>query len=155
MTLKDYSMSTKPAVSAKEAEGLESMSQVQLLKLRGDIDNLLGLDLKHINLTEELALQLRKGKALLDEAENATDKDRVPLNQRAALFTSVTNMIQRIEKMQQSVYSMERLKCIESSVLKAMETLPDPARHAFFDLYGRFLKEAEAKIDSETPPEEV
>lgn len=133
MELQNFSISATPE---KPATDIADLSEDQLLALRAEIDDKLQIGIKNLNLAEELGLQYRNGMKLLKDiqTDNAT-----PANQKAQVFNSVSSMLEKIVKMQESVYSMERLKRIESSVLKAIETLPKEGKEAFFDLYGSFL----------------
>lgn len=128
--LQDYSLAVPPDPERKR-------TSEQLLADRKIIDNELQIGIKDINLTDELTLQYRQGKRLLEEVQN--DRN-VPANQRAQVYNSVGTMLGNIVKMQEVVYSAERLKRYETAFLKAIETLPKEGKEAFFDLYGSFLE---------------
>jgi hypothetical protein len=115
---------------------LADMDEEQLINLRNEIDRHLKLEIKHLNLTEELGLQYRQGRKLLERAHN--DKE-IPTNQVSSVYTAVSSMLEKIVKMQEAVYSMERLKRYEAAFLKSIETLPPEGKEQFFDLYGSFL----------------
>jgi DNA mismatch repair ATPase MutS len=133
MMLEDLSLSTP---SKAHPTGLDDMTEEQLLDLRDALDLKLQVELKHLNMTEELGLQYRQGKKLLTLIQN----DRgTPANQVAQLFNSVAGMLERIVKLQEMVYSAERLKAYEAAFLKAIETLPKEGKEAFFELYQQYL----------------
>lgn len=129
--MENFSLDSKP-----KALNLADMDEDALLQLRAEIDNHLKLEIKHLNLTEELGLQYRQGRKLLERAHN--DKE-IPTNQVSSVYTAVSSMLEKIVKMQEAVYSMERLKRYEVAFLKAIETLPAEGKESFFDLYGSFL----------------
>lgn len=129
--MENFSLDSKPKTLS-----LDTMDEDALLALRADIDSHLKLEIKHLNLTEELGLQYRQGRKLLERAHN--DKD-IPTNQVSAVYTAVSSMLEKIVKMQEAVYSMERLKRYEVAFLKSIETLPPEGKESFFDLYGSFL----------------
>lgn len=146
MTLKSHSLTQehKPApvslVTLLMPE-IEKLSEAELSDLRHQIDLRLHLDLGQLDLGDELALQFRQAKALLHEVQG--DKD-VAANQKAQIFNSVRAQLAEIVKQQESVWSMERLKIFEVAFVKASRLLTDEARDAFFDLYGRFMKDPNA-----------
>lgn len=146
MTLKSHSLTQEhkaPEVSAVSLllPAIEALSEADLIELRHQIDLRLQLDLDTLNLSEELALQFRQAKALLNEVQS--DKD-VAANQKAQIFNSVRAQLAEIVRQQESVWSMERLKIFESAFIKAARLLTEESRNAFFDLYGRFLKDEHA-----------
>lgn len=120
---------------------IEHFSEAELIELRHQVDVRLVIGLEHLDLSEELALQFRQGKALLHEVQN--DKT-IATNQKAQVFNTVKSQLAEIVKQQESVWSMERLKIFEVAFVKASKLLTQEARDAFFDLYGRFLKDEHA-----------
>lgn len=149
MTLKSHSL-TQDAPAPKEPTAvellmptLETMSEVDLQELRHQVDLRLQLDLGNLDLAEELGLQFRQGKALLHEVQ--IDKD-TPNSQKAQVFNSVRSMLSDIVKQQESVWGMERLKKIEIAIVKALsgDDVPADVRVRFFDIYGEYLKDANA-----------
>ncbi len=133
MTLPDHRLTQ---VKAPEVDPLRGMDDQALLNLRHAIDLRLKIELSDLNLSEELGLQYRSGKALLDSVQN--DKD-TPANQRAQVFNSVSMMLEKIVKHQRVVYDAERLKRFEVAFLKVLEKLPLEAKQQFFELYGEYL----------------
>ncbi len=143
MSLKNHSLTQEPKPVIVSPVTLllpeiEKLSEAELVELRHEIDLRLQLDLDQMDLSEELALQYRQAKALQQEVQG--DK-MTPANQKAQIFNSVRAQLAEIVKQQESVYSMERLKVYEVAFVKATRLLTAEARDAFFDLYGRFLKD--------------
>lgn len=133
MTLKNHSLDVPGR--AKKEDPLEGLDDNALLALRNRIDSLLTVDIDALNLTEELGLQYRAGKALL-----ASLGDDTPANQRAQVFNAVSAMLTKIIEQRKMVASAERLKRYEAAFLKTLEALADDtARAVFIDLYQEFL----------------
>lgn len=132
MSLKDHSLQEVAPFR------LESLGEAALIDLRAQLDNHLTLKLSDLNLAEELALQFKQAKALYNDI--ATDDD-IAANQKAQVLNTVTNIIATITKSQTELYNAERLKKLETAVLKALKTLPLPEQEAFFELYKGYLSE--------------
>lgn len=136
MTLKDYALS-----SGKKEEAVDPLAGLDdngLLALRNRIDSLLTTDIGQLNLTEELGLQFRAGKALLAVVQ---EDDETPANQKAQVFNAVSAMLSKIIDQRQFVFNAERLKRFEAAILKTLEAIEDEnAKHVFFDLYAEFLE---------------
>jgi hypothetical protein len=141
MALKDHSIKSAPKqVSAVELmlPSLEQLSEIELIELRHQIDLRLQLDLDKIDLSEELGLQFKQAKSLMNQVNS--DKD-IATNQKAQIFNSVRAQLAEIVKLQTVVYSMERLKKFEVAFVKSLGIMPGDARAAFFDLYSEYLKD--------------
>jgi hypothetical protein len=132
--MKDYSL--KAQAEPKKKFDIELFSDEELMELRNQIDARLHLDMRKVNLTEELGLQYRHGKILLETI--STDTDTKP-NQKAQVFNSVVSMLDKIIDQRRFVYSAERLKRFEEAFLRAARILPTEAREAFFDMYKEHL----------------
>lgn len=118
---------------------LEALSDAQLMNLRHHLDNLLGIEINNLNLSEELGLVYRQGKDLLKTIQA---DDRVPANQKAQVYNSVAAQIDKLSKMRDKVFSQERLKRFEAALIKTIECQGDnKAKSIFFDLYGEFLRD--------------
>jgi hypothetical protein len=129
--IEDIGLSPQPAPFK-----LASMGETALIDLRSQIDEHLTLDLKDINLAEELALQFKQAKALYTEISNDPD---TAANQKAQVINSVSSILATITKAQAELYNAERLKKLEAATLKALRTLPLPQQEAFMELYGEYL----------------
>lgn len=133
MTLKSYSLKQPEAAPGISLLG---MSDAALLSLRHEIDVKLKIEIKNLNLTEELGLQYAQGKQLLSDVQADDD---TPANQKAQVFNSVGAMLDKIIKQQKIVYSAERIKRFEVAFLKVLDKLPPESKEVYFDLYGEFL----------------
>ncbi len=128
----------QPYVQPPVLDLLDGKTDDELLALRAEIDKRLMLEIKHVNLTEELGLQFRQGKALLEQVRTDT---ATPTNQKAQVFNSVNSMLNNIAKQMDIVYSAERLKRFEVAFLKILEKLPAESKEQFFEMYGEYLKD--------------
>jgi hypothetical protein len=147
MAIKDYSMSKAGKAGKAKDDPLEGLDDEELIALRLRLDKRLNLDLKELNLAEELGMQYRSGQILLASVQ---DDKGVPANQRAQVFNSVGNMLKDIVKQQKVVYDAERLKRFESTFIKVLDLLgTDEMKKRFLDLYSQYLAE------DETPAEEA
>jgi hypothetical protein len=144
MAIKEYAMSK---VDKAKSDPLEGLDDEELIALRLRLDKRLNLDLKELNLAEELGMQYRSGQILLASVQ---DDKGVPANQRAQVFNSVGSMLKDIVKQQKVVYDAERLKRFESTFIKVLDLLgTDEMKKRFLDLYSQYLAE------DETPTEEA
>lgn len=119
-------------------EMLAPLSDSELLTLRQKIEARLKIEIRELNLTEELGLQYRQGKLLLEQVIN--DKS-TPANQKAQVFNSISAMTEKIMKQLKIVYSAERLNRYEKAFIKILKTLPQSEQDTYFDLYGEFLND--------------
>ncbi len=141
--MKDHSLKTDP----KPANRLDGLNESQLLDLRVEIDSRLHIKIADMDLTEELGLQYQMAKILLNQVQ--TDNS-VPPNQRALVFNAVREQLTQIVKMQETVWSMERLKRYEAAFKKSVETFKNyddnranAMMEVFMDLYGDCLNEVQ------------
>jgi len=105
----------------------------ELLDLRRAIDKALpSTSLQQMNLEEELVLQYHRVVEL--QAKTLSSED-IPANQQAQVTNSVASILQQLVKMQSDLGRDEQLKRMETSLLEAIETLPDQEKAAFFERY--------------------
>lgn len=124
-----------PKAALKAIEGL---SEKQLMNLRHHLDMVLKIEISHLNLTEELGLQYRQGKALLNSIQDSS----TPANQKAQVFNSIQAQLEKIVKQRQLVFSQERLKRFEAALLKVLEMKGNEReQELFLELYGEFLRD--------------
>lgn len=136
--MEDFSLN-KPAPAASISSQLKSMSNKELLELRNRVDLELGVEIKDLNLGEELGLLFRQGKQLL---EDVLDDPEVPANQKAQVFNTVKGQVDKLVATRQVVFSQERLKRFEMALLKVVNMAGNEAMKAeFLDLYGSFLED--------------
>lgn len=144
---------TKPALkdlgglhdksSEKGKIDLDTLDEAGLLALRADIDSRLPIkSLDDVNLVEESLRQLQMAKAL---QAKANEKDSgTPMNQRAQVQNSISNIITTLAKVQMELHTSERIKRIQSAVVKVVKQLPKASQDRFFELLEGELKQAEA-----------
>lgn len=142
--LQDFSLH-KPKAAPKY--DIDAMSDEDLLKLRDKIEaKLSGLSLSDIDLMKEMLIQLKKAKILQEKAEK---EDETPLNQRAQVQNSISNIITRLAAAQTTLYDSERLKRLEAATIKCVKSLPKDAQDLFFSLYDVEIDKLEGKVPEE------
>ncbi len=116
---------------------VEALTEPQWMSLRHHLDMLLKVEIGQLNLSEELGLQYRQGKALLDSLD-----ERTPANQKSQVFNSVQAQLEKIIKQRSIVFSQERLKRYEAALLKVLEMKGNEReQELFLELYGDFLRD--------------
>ena len=137
--MEDFSLSQPAPASVSIAAQLKRMSNKELLELRNQVDAELGVELKDLNLGEELGLLFRQGKQLL---EDVLDDPDVPANQKAQVFNTVKGQVDKLVATRQVVFSQERLKRFEMALIKVINMAGnDTMKAEFLDLYGSFLED--------------
>lgn len=132
--VEEFTVSRQARVSKVNLAG---MDEHELLTLRAEIDQRLVVKkLEDMDMERELVLQLRMSQAL---QTNIIDDDRVPANQKAQVMNSVASTIQQITKMQGEIYTSERLKRIESALIKQLNQWPEDQTRTFFERYTDIL----------------
>lgn len=132
--VEEFTVSRQARVSTVNLAG---MDEHELLTLRAEIDQRLVVKkLEDMDMERELVLQLRMSQAL---QTNIIDDDRVPANQKAQVMNSVASTIQQITKMQGEIYTSERLKRIESALIKQLNQWPEDQTRTFFERYTEIL----------------
>lgn len=112
---------------------LDGMSLQELLDLRSQIEKRLPASkLGNINLERELVLQLRAHQEL--QGAVLADDD-TPANQRAQVASATRAALETLIKLQQDVYTSERLKRIESVLIEVLNSQPEEVAEAFFEKY--------------------
>jgi hypothetical protein len=133
MALKDH----RPTAAAGDDNLLDSMDPNALLKLRHEIDQILGIvDLASLNIEQEIITQLQTAKTLQASVINDST---VPANQRAQTVNTVSNVLISLVKTQTDLYNAERIKEIEAAIIQAAKGLPEEAKNQFFERYERLL----------------
>lgn len=133
--------STQPKPPTKTeimAKVLEPWEEADLLDLRHYIDTRLHLDIADINLVDEISVQFRQAKAMMDQVQK---DNTIPTNQKAQLFNSLRSQLDQIFKQQVAIWSMGRLRDIETATVKACKLMTAEQKEAFMSVYGRYLKE--------------
>jgi len=128
--------SNRPTPTAENIV-LEGMAVADLLSLRARVDALLpARALKDLDIESELVLQLAAAQQLQNEV---LQSDEVPANQQAQVLNSVSSVIGQIVKMQQDLYTTERLKKVERVLIDVLQTLPQETVAEFMNAYETAL----------------
>ena len=80
--------------------------------------------LKELNLDTELLTQYKNAKDLLHEA---MDDEEIPLNQKAQIINSITNIIKQILELQEALHNVENMKILESTLVETLKIYPELA----------------------------
>lgn len=108
---------------------LAHMSMAELLDLRSRIEQALpARDLKDIDMSRELVLQVLTLQDLQRTVLSDTD---TPANQRAQVANSLSQALTNLSRLQSDVYSSERFKRLESTLIEVLQSLPRDAQEAF------------------------
>lgn len=127
-------------------EALQGMTQEQLLILHSKVETKLeGVRLEDVNLVTETLLQLQKAKILQEKA--ATDRS-VPMNQRAQVQNSLSNVISTLAKVQTELHSAESIKRLKAAVIRVVKTLPKDAQDNFFMLMEGEITQIEKDMET-------
>jgi hypothetical protein len=109
----------------------------ELLELRRQIETLLPVkDLKDLNLSRELVLQVQALQAL---QQRVMSDMGTPANQIAQCANSLSAALVNLVKLQSDVYTSERLKRIEACLVECVQTLPTNTQEEFFSQYEEML----------------
>lgn len=95
--------------------------------------------LKDLDLPQELAMQYATAKQLYEQVQHETE---TPANQKAQILNAISSILTNIVKTQEAVYSVERLKILEDTLIATLKGFPD-VRNQFIDAYEAALKKAE------------
>ena len=90
------------------------------------------MKLAHLNMEEELVLQLYRAKALQTKSMEA---DEIPANQKAQVMNSVASVIGDLIRLQERLFNAERFKAIESLLIKAVQNMPPEYAQKFIQDY--------------------
>jgi hypothetical protein len=89
-----------------------------------------------LNLQDAMLEQYNRARKLLHDSEYDTG---IPLNQRAQALNSTTSIIAAITKSQTELFSVERIKQMEESLLEVLQEFPE-LQAAFLVKYEAALK---------------
>lgn len=126
--------------SPSELVALETLSLLELLEWRAAIDKLLpARQLSDLDLEEEVLLQYAQTKRLYVEV---AQDSKTPANQKAQVANSCTTILDQLIKMQRRLYAAERVKSMESALIKTLRELGDDKIYArFFEIYEKALEQ--------------
>lgn len=88
--------------------------------------------LNEINLETEIAEQYSSAKYLYARVENLRGFSP---NQKAAVLNSITSIITKLKDAQAEVYNINMVKCIESAIIKTVQSLAPDAQELFWKEY--------------------
>jgi len=126
----------EPPPSARKPTPTE-LSVDELLEMRAQIDAKLPVkDLKDIDMARELVLQVQALQAL---QRRVLREEETPANQVAAVANALSSALSNLVKMQNDLYTSERLKRVELILIECLDTLPEKAQRKFFEMYEKEL----------------
>lgn len=158
MALKDLSLADSNRTLPLN---LDLLSPKELLRLRAEIDQRLDLgSLKSIDLGEELALQLKTAKLLLQDA--LADEDTA-FGQKAQTAMVLQRLLQDLVKMRTELYNAEALKALEQMLIDAFREVGSQiartdttsqemfteVKDAFFASYERLLAKRQEEFEAQ------
>lgn len=118
---------------------LEHYTLSDLLSLRASIERRLPAKaLRDMNLERELILQHQ---ASLELQNEVLRDDETPANQKSQVANATATVLQQLIKLQETVYTTERLKSIENKLIEALNTLPTDVQERFLDAYEMLLRD--------------
>ena len=94
------------------------------------------LQLSKLNLEEELLLQFHTVRAL---QTTVMREDDIPANQRAQVANTVAASLKSLHDMQEAVYTSERFKFIENTLIRCLQDLPEEVAAKFLEQYRKAL----------------
>lgn len=117
---------------------LANLPVEELLKLRADIDKLLpATAMKDLDLEKELVIQFQVAKALQTETLASKTEEA---NRKAQVANTTASILQQLIKMQAEFHTAERLKNIESRLIRCLEKVPEQYLLEFFEWYENGAK---------------
>lgn len=125
------------AAAGTPGGGLDALTISELLALRTQVEqklpakSLAGLNLEHELVLQVLALQQLQQRVITDE--------EIPPNQQSQVANSLSAALTNLVKLQESVFTSERLKKIEAMLIETLKTLPTEAQEAFLRAYEEGL----------------
>ena len=118
---------------------VDAMSVSELLSLRAQIDaRLPARELKDLDLEHELIVQFQTVKTLQMDIMDSNAMG----NQKAQVANTVASTLNQLVMMQEKYHNGERLKQIETKLIKALNKLPQDQLKEFFDWYEGELNAA-------------
>jgi hypothetical protein len=127
---------------------LDPLEESELLELREAIQSRLPTTLQEINLENELVLQYKSAKTLLNKVLN---DDNVQANQKAQVQNSCAASLKELARLQTDLFTAERLKAIEQMLIRAIRTLPQETQVQFFNEYEKLNSTTHRGTSHETP----
>jgi hypothetical protein len=117
---------------------LEDLSEYELLTLRETINSMLPVKhLKDLNISTEIVIQYQIAKALQSQTLESNEES----NKKAQVLNACAGALTSLAKMQSEYHTAERLKLIESKLIKALQNVPEKYLTEFFAFYESDLSE--------------
>ena len=104
-----------------------------LLLLRSQIDQRLpATALGDLDLEKELVIQFQHVKNVMQEC---LEDSETPANQKSQVINSCASLLNQMTKNQTELYSAERLKRLEQSLIEALSSFDSKMCEKFLDIY--------------------
>lgn len=127
--------------ATRKAIELQKMNELELLNLRQEIDLLLpNKILSDLDMEEELMAQYMLAKLLQNNVHQDTNKGTTD-KEKGQLLRMATTTLESLIRLQNSVYTSERIKHVESALAAAFEEAPLGVKTKFFNQYEMLIKE--------------
>lgn len=144
MTIKDHSMQranneTKAPKQPKDIDAyIVAADEDEKMRLYTLLTGTMELEVKNLNLTEEVGLQFKQAKFFLSTL--MTDED-IPANHKAQALNTVTRLLHTMTDMREKIYGQERQKKFDAAWLRTMRELPKHQQETFMELFGEHLND--------------
>lgn len=124
---------------------IDRLDQAGLLHLRAQIDaKIVGTSLSEVNLVKETLIQLQFAKVL--QADAGKTINSVPMNQRAQVQNSIAAILDKLTRIQATLYSAEYTKRLQATLVKVLRTLPHETQVMFFEMLDLEAVELKAEM---------
>lgn len=147
-------MALQPRTLANPAPtNLALLSETELLKMRNEIDALLNIgSLEHIDIGEEIALQLRTIKLMQSEALGDSEAS---YTHKAQTSSVVVRLLNDLTRMRTDLHNAERFMMVENALIEALKDQPVEVKDTFFTIYEKIVAKFDIglKLTSEEPGE--
>ena len=132
---------TPPApLPSQTGLNLAMFTLTELMQLREDIHaRLPPRKLAELDLEQELVLQFQQSKFLLN---SVIADPNTPANQKAQTSNSTASILEQLAKLQDRLYNSERVKALETALVRAIRDLPEAEQLIFFSTYEKLYAEA-------------
>lgn len=114
---------------------IDTLDLEDLLALHERIEKMLPpTALADVNLERALVMQYHRTQALQTTVMGSKE---TPANQKAQVANTCAATLAQLGKMQNEVYTAERMKVLERALILSLKTLPKAAQEVFIDFYER------------------
>lgn len=91
--------------------------------------------LADLDLEQEILENYNSAKTFLENL----DQSQTQVNQVAQVYNSISAILRDLVKMQTDLYNAERVKILENTLFRAIQTLPQTTQNQFLDEYEKCL----------------